>query len=120
MRKSNILCKSLSTVESLGSVNVIASDKTGTLTQNVMTAVNVALGAGERYAVEEAMELVAKDVHGAQCVLALAAVAAVCNDAEFEGKDGGGDGSVGARKVNGDATGASFVLGCVGVSNPPP
>ena len=118
MRKSNILCKSLSTVESLGSVNVIASDKTGTLTQNVMTAVNVAFGAGERCAVEEAMELVAKDVQGAQCVLALAAVAAVCNDAEFEGKDG--EGSGGARKVNGDATGASFWRVVVSFYSPNP
>ena len=33
MKQNNILCKSLKTVETLGAVSVICSDKTGTLTK---------------------------------------------------------------------------------------
>lgn len=43
MKKTNILCKSLSTLEALGSINILCTDKTGTLTENRMTVINAAI-----------------------------------------------------------------------------
>ncbi|KAK4047193.1 hypothetical protein OIO90_006256 [Microbotryomycetes sp. JL221] len=42
MKDAQVLPKSLSTVETLGTVNVVCSDKTGTLTENRMTVVSLA------------------------------------------------------------------------------
>jgi sodium/potassium-transporting ATPase subunit alpha len=102
MRKSNILCKSLSTVESLGAVSIICSDKTGTLTQNKMTVANIAIGPN-RYTVAEGREEAATSSREGQTVKLLASIAGLCNDAAFEPSVS--DVPVEVRKVNGDATG---------------
>ncbi|KAL4971361.1 hypothetical protein BDW66DRAFT_155739 [Aspergillus desertorum] len=80
MKKHNVLPKGLSTVETLGCVNVICSDKTGTLTENRMTAVTVAF-VDHSMSVEEAVE---SGADANQALRALHRAAALCNDATFE------------------------------------
>jgi sodium/potassium-transporting ATPase subunit alpha len=109
MRRSNILCKSLSTVETLGAVNVIASDKTGTLTQNKMAPINIAIGL-DQYSVTEARERTLDGEKVGNSIRILAAVAGLCNDSEFDLSDKYT--SLENMKINGDATG-SFSSACV-------
>lgn len=51
MAKRNVIVRKLTSVESLGSCTVIASDKTGTLTVNEQTAKIISLANGTRYSV---------------------------------------------------------------------
>uniref|UniRef100_A0A2D3UNA7 Related to PMR1-Ca++-transporting P-type ATPase located in Golgi n=1 Tax=Ramularia collo-cygni TaxID=112498 RepID=A0A2D3UNA7_9PEZI len=102
MKRNNILCKSLKTVETLGAVNVICSDKTGTLTRNQMTVTDFLVGkvavsasdSRERYVSSEGLRQ-------------LANVSAVCNEAEFDASTM--DLPIADRKVNGDATDSAIL-----------
>lgn len=102
MKKNKILCKSLKTVETLGAVNVICSDKTGTLTRNQMSVTDCLVGNQKRSAKE------AEEQYEASKVLRqLANLSAVCNAAEFDASTVAMP--LADRKINGDATDSAIL-----------
>lgn len=93
MAKSRVLVKNLGTIETLSCVNVIASDKTGTLTQNKMFVGNALAGL-------ENLNL--NFIREGKATLQLVSASYLCNNAHFDDNDK--NTSVELRSAVGDAT----------------
>ncbi|KAI7904029.1 uncharacterized protein BX663DRAFT_485506 [Cokeromyces recurvatus] len=109
MQKSNVVCKVLTTVETLGSVNVLCSDKTGTLTENKMFVSDISMGT-EEMSSATANQIYSSHVNGQantnpivfSQIEQLQLEAALCNGSSYDSATS--DLEVSKRTVFGDAT----------------
>ncbi|PWY87388.1 calcium ATPase [Aspergillus heteromorphus CBS 117.55] len=106
MKAHNILPKGLATVETLGCVNVICSDKTGTLTQNKMSVQSVGL-VDQEFGVEDLVNAQQKAVPLPVPLEPLLRGSRLCNDAFFDQETM--HLPIPERNVNGNATDAAVL-----------
>ena len=88
MGRNNVLVKNLTTVETLSCVSVIASDKTGTLTQNKMYVTNASAGLTVLNSVLARRASVQIDpAYKIKSTLQMLSISILCNEAKFEESD---------------------------------
>ena len=115
MIKRHALLRKLPAVETLGSATVICSDKTGTLTQNEMTAIRMWVGgqyidiSGEGYRPQGQFSLQGRSFQPVEHRTAtfLLQASTLCNDAALERS---GDGKDGGWRIVGDPTEGALVV----------
>ncbi|TPX34759.1 hypothetical protein SmJEL517_g02752 [Synchytrium microbalum] len=97
MYENKVLVKNLTTVETLGAINVLCSDKTGTLTTNLMVVASAAF-------FNKALDMDKMDLNESG-PRELVTVASLCNNSTFDPASKVANPSHSAEwKVNGDAT----------------
>ncbi|RAH78672.1 calcium ATPase [Aspergillus japonicus CBS 114.51] len=106
MKANNILPKGLATVETLGCVNVICSDKTGTLTQNKMFVQSLGL-VDQEFDMEALKSGQEKSIPIPSALEPLMQGSALCNDAFFDQETK--DLPINERTVIGNATDAAVL-----------
>jgi Ca2+-transporting ATPase len=99
MAQRNALINRLSAVEALGATNVICTDKTGTLTENQMTVVEIALAGEDVQVAGEGLETTGRfsrngdqlDPAERKALLQMLQVGVLCSNAEIHDDDSDGE-----------------------------
>lgn len=100
MRRHNVLVRSLSAVEALGSVQTICMDKTGTITENRMSVKEIHAGIGDIQVNDGEFVLEDKSLNPYECdaLLKMIHIAVLCNESEVNRRQNG------EYAVNGSST----------------